>query len=76
MIRVETIEKGEKLLIDIALVRDRLPSSLLQLLNLDPFGVWLGGFKIVDGGVGLVLELKDGTKYWFYEEELHSVGKQ
>ena len=76
MIRVETIEKGEKLMIDISLVRDRLPFQLFQLVDSEPFGVWMGGFKLVDGGVGLVLELKDGSKYWFFEEELHSLEAQ
>ncbi len=73
MIKVETIQKGERLFIDLDLVRDRLPENLLELLNKDPFGRWMGGFKLVDGGVGLVLEFEDGTKYWFFEEELYKV---
>ncbi len=71
MIQAQTIGKGQKLVIDLNLVKDRLPSKLLVLLNKHPFGTWWGEYKLVDGGVGLILELDDGTKYWFFEEELH-----
>ncbi len=61
---------GQKLKVDLARVGDRLPPSLIDKLIADPFGT-LVGYKMVDGNsFGLVLELRDGTTSWFFENEL------
>ena len=70
MIRVENLEKGQQLSIDLEMLNDRLPSKITKLLQSDSYGIWMGGYKIVDGGIALVLELSDGTKCWFLENEL------
>ena len=72
MVQAEELVKGEKLRVDLAKVKDRLPSQVINLLSKASYGFWTGGYKIVDGGVGLVIELDDGTTCWFYEEELFS----
>ena len=74
MINSETLIKGQKLRIELDKVFDRLPKKILAELESEPYGVWTGGYKMVDGNsFGLVLELKDGRKMWFFESELFEV---
>tara|TARA_Y100001968_G_scaffold303446_1_gene317616 strand:- start:139 stop:369 length:231 start_codon:yes stop_codon:yes gene_type:complete len=74
MIRSETLLKGQRLRIELTKVKDRLPVALFEKLKKDPNGVWNGGYKMVDGNAfGLVLELNDGTKSWFFENELSEI---
>ena len=70
MIKVENLERGQQLRIEVDKLIDRLPWKIIKLLQSDPYGIWMGGYKIVDGGIALVLELRDGTKCWFLENEL------
>ena len=61
---------GSKVRVDLDLIRDRIPSSLAQLLANDPRGT-VKDYKMTDGqGIGLVLELCDGSKRWFFDEEI------
>ncbi len=51
-------------------VRDRIPDSLVATLRSDPTGT-VRDFKMTDGtGVGVVVELSDGTTSWFFEDEV------
>jgi hypothetical protein len=51
-------------------VRDRIPDSLVETLRSDPTGT-VRDFKMTDGtGVGVVVELSDGTTSWFFEDEV------
>ncbi len=51
-------------------VHDRIPKKLAKLLKEDPSGTFLG-YKITDGqGIGMVLELSDGSIGWFFDYEL------
>ncbi len=71
MVQAETLEKGQRLRVDLKKIRDRLPSNLVQLLSEDPIGVLIG-YKMVDGNsFGLVLEFPNSVKSWFFEDELH-----
>ena len=61
---------GSKVRIDLDRVRDRISSSLTKKLKEDPRGTVLS-YKMTDGqGIGLVLELSDGTTSWFFDTEL------
>ena len=61
---------GAKVRIDLNNVNDRIPSSLKSLLQDDPRGT-LVDYKMTDGmGIGVVLELSNGTKSWFFENEI------
>ncbi len=61
---------GSRVKIDLDRVKDRIPSSLSQLLTSDPRGKVIG-YRMTDGGgIGLVLELSNGSTNWFFEEEL------
>jgi hypothetical protein len=51
-------------------VRDRIPAGLVASLKADPTGT-VTGFRMTDGtGVGVVVELADGTKSWFFDDEI------
>ena len=68
-----TLQKGQKLKIEINEVKDRLPPSILELIKKEPL-VELVGYKMVDGNqFGLVVKLKNGEINWFFEEELSEI---
>ncbi len=74
MIESNSLKKGQKLKIELDQLEDRLSRNLVEKLSDDPFGVWMGGYKMVDGNsFGLVLELADGTTMWFFEKELSNL---
>ena len=64
------LKKGEKLIIDLNEVKDRLPKKILEIIKNDPI-VELVGYKMVDGNqFGLVVRLNNGKINWFFENEL------
>ena len=64
------VEIGSKVTVDLGNVQDRLPKKLFDFLSVSPRGTVLG-YKMTDGtGIGLVLQLSDGSINWFFEEEL------
>ncbi len=61
---------GSKIKVNLEQVRDRIPTNLIAQLTNDPRGTVLD-YKMTDGGgIGVVLELSDGTKTWFFEDEV------
>ena len=61
---------GSKVKINLERVRDRIPQNLIDLLTQDPRGTVID-YKMTDGtGIGIVIKLSDGTKKWFFEDEL------
>lgn len=51
-------------------VRDRIPADLVQTLQSDATGT-VRDFKMTDGnGVGVVVELSDGSSGWFFDDEI------
>jgi hypothetical protein len=51
-------------------VRDRIPQDMVDLLKSDAFGT-VTEFRTVDGkGIGVVVELSDGSSSWFFEDEI------
>tara|TARA_Y100001968_G_scaffold305364_1_gene321141 strand:+ start:92 stop:316 length:225 start_codon:yes stop_codon:yes gene_type:complete len=71
MAQAATLNKiGTRVKINLEKVRDRISVSLVEKLTEDPRGKVLG-YKMTDGGgIGLVIELKDGTQSWFFDEEI------
>ena len=61
---------GDRVLVDPRKVRDSIPDNLsIQLIN-DQVGTVLD-YKMTDGqGIGVILELSDGTSSWFFEDEV------
>ncbi len=61
---------GAQVSVDVDQVKDRIPASLLKQLKENPRGR-IADYKMTDGqGIGLVLELSDGTTSWFFGEEI------
>ena len=53
-------------------VRDRIPAKLVELLKKSDVGR-VTGYKMTDCmGIGLVVELSDGTVSWFFDDEVTS----
>ena len=68
MSQAASINVGSK--IRVTRVRDRIPQSLVDLLKVDPRGT-VKEFRTVDGkGIGVVVELSDGSTNWFFEDEI------
>ncbi|QNI68176.1 DUF2862 domain-containing protein [Synechococcus sp. BMK-MC-1] len=63
-----TIDIGSK--VRVTRVRDRIPKALVELLKTDANGT-VTDFRTVDGkGIGVVVELSDGSTNWFFEDEI------
>ncbi len=61
---------GSKVRVDLDRVRDRIPNSLKELLREEPRCKLLD-FKMTDGkGVGVIVELSNGSKSWFFDDEI------
>ncbi len=61
---------GSKIKVDLEKVRDRISGSLLDQLTKDPRGT-VKDYKMTDGGgVGVVVQFNDGSKNWFFNDEL------
>ena len=62
---------GSKIKINIERVRDRIPSALIEQLSQDPRGTVID-YKMTDGrgGIGVVFNMIDGRKHWFFEDEV------
>ena len=68
MSQAASINIGSK--IRVTRVRDRIPQSLVDLLKSDASGT-VKEFRTVDGkGIGVVVELSDGSTNWFFEDEI------
>ena len=63
-----TIDIGSK--VRVTRVRDRIPNALVELLKSDANGTVID-FRTVDGkGIGVVVQLSDGSTNWFFEDEI------
>jgi len=63
-----TITVGSK--VKITRVRDRIPADLVEVLKSDASGT-VKGYKMTDGsGIGVVVELSNGSTGWFFDDEI------
>ena len=60
---------GTRVKIDLEQVRDRIPATLAKQLTNDPRGRVVD-YKMTDGGIGLVVELSNGSTSWFFADEI------
>ena len=68
MSQADSITIGSK--IKITRVRDRIPQTMVNLLKSDASGT-VKDFRSVDGkGIGVLVELSDGSTSWFFEDEI------
>ena len=71
MPKPSTLKKvGSNVKVNLDLVVDRIPTELISKLENNPRGKVLD-YKMTDGtGIGLVVELSDGSRSWFFENEI------
>ncbi len=63
---------GSTVNINLQRINENLSNDLKQLLSEHPYGKVVG-YKITDGvDIGLILELKNGENFWFFEEEVNT----
>ena len=68
MSQAASITIGSK--IRVSRVRDRIPQNLVNLLKEDSSGT-VTDFRTVDGkGIGVEVELSNGSTCWFFEDEI------
>ncbi len=61
---------GSSIKINLDRVRDRIPPNLAEQLSKNPRGTVID-YKMTDGtGIGVVIKLSDGSKKWFFEDEI------
>ena len=67
---LDLVKIGSEVKVNVNLSKDRLSSKTLEIINANPKCTVID-FKITDGkGIGLILELKNGEKEWFFENEI------
>ncbi len=68
--KVDLIEIGSSVKINLGMVQDQIPLTLTEKLRTDSTGKVMG-YKMTDGqGIGLILQLKDGSNCWFFSDEI------
>ena len=61
---------GSRIKINLDKVKDRISINLIKKISSDPRATVID-YKMTDGGgVGVVVKLADGTKNWFFEDEV------
>ena len=61
---------GSRIKIDLDKVRDRISNDLINKISSNPIATVMD-YKMTDGGgVGVVVKLADGSKNWFFEDEI------
>mgnify|MGYP001441682376 CR=1 FL=1 len=61
---------GNSVQVNLELSKDRLSKEIIDIINVSSVGK-ISDFRITDGkGIGVVLELSNGQKQWFFEDEI------
>mgnify|MGYP001400724524 CR=1 FL=1 len=61
---------GNSAQVNLELSKDRLTKEIVDAINVSSVGK-ISDFRITDGkGIGVVLELSNGKKQWFFEHEI------
>ncbi len=64
------VEIGSIVNINVKKINENIPNELKQRLMESPYGKVVD-YKITDGvELGIILKLKNGEKFWFFEREL------
>ena len=61
---------GDSVQVNIELSKDRLTKEIIDAINISSLGE-ISDFRITDGkGIGVVLQLSNGSEQWFFEDEI------
>ena len=61
---------GDSVQVNLELSKDRLTKEIIDAINISSLGE-ISDFRITDGkGIGVVLQLSNGSEQWFFEDEI------
>ena len=61
---------GSSVQVNLELSRDRLTKEIIDAIKISSVGK-ISDYRITDGkGIGVILQLSNGKKQWFFEEEI------
>ena len=67
---LDKVKIGNSVQVNLELSKDRLTKETIDAINVSSLGK-INDFRITDGkGIGVVLELSNGKKQWFFEDEI------
>ena len=67
---LDEVQIGNSVKVNLQLSKDRLNKEVIDIINESPLAV-IKDFRITDGkGIGVILELANGTEQWFFENEI------
>ena len=67
---LDKVKIGNSVQVNIGLSRDRLTKETIDAINVSSLGK-ISDFRITDGkGIGVILQLSNGTEQWFFEDEI------
>ncbi len=67
---LDSAKIGDSVKINLELSKDRLKKDIIDAIKVSSVGK-ISDFRITDGkGIGVVLQLSNGKKQWFFEDEI------
>ena len=67
---LDKVKIGNSVQVNLELSKDRLNKETIEAINVSSLGK-VSDFRITDGkGIGVVLQLSNGKKQWFFEDEI------
>ena len=67
---LDKVKIGNSVQVNLELSKDRLTKETIDAINVSSLGK-INDFRITDGkGIGVVLQLSNGKKQWFFEDEI------
>ena len=67
---LDKLQIGNTVKVNLKLSKDRLPKETIEAINISSVCT-ISDFKITDGkGIGVILNLSNGKKEWFFENEI------
>ena len=67
---LDKVKIGNSVQVNLELSKDRLNKETIDAINVSSLGK-VSDFRITDGkGIGVVLQLCNGQKQWFFEDEI------
>ena len=67
---LDKVKIGNSVQVNLELSKDRLTKETIDAINISSLGK-ISDFRITDGkGIGVVLQLSNGEKQWFFEDEI------
>ena len=70
---LDKVKIGNTVKVNLELSRDRLTKETIEAINISSECTIIG-FKITDGkGIGVILNLSNGKKEWFFENEIQII---